>query len=245
MFDIYKKIKEGHPTGVDELDDFLIKIKNKEIPLKAPFPLKLNAKTNDRINNKLDKLDDLDNYDDSDLDLFFDFNSISYESAARAVATKLGMWAIVDLDWTSRLSEWIDGRKCLEVMSGVGWLSKALSVSNVDITATDDLSWMDDAHKRATLVHDILQHDALEAVEKFIDSEIFIISWPPYTCDKILEVCEKWGSERPIVYIGEYAGGCNAPDAFFKNFTEDNSISIDIPRYQGLHDRLRIGYWKK
>jgi hypothetical protein len=220
MFNAFKHIREGNPTGILELDDFLLKIKNKEIPLKAPFPLK--------------------SYDHD-----FDFDKVMYESAARGVATKLGMWAVVDLDWTSNLSKWIGDRKCLEVMSGVGWLSKALSIAKVDITATDDLSWMEDAHKNSSLVHEILEYDAIDAVNKFLDAEILIISWPPYTCNKILEVCEQWGSDRPIVYIGENAGGCNAPDKFFNNFIEDDSVSIEIPRYYGLHDKLMVGYWKK
>ena len=247
MFDIYKKIREGHSTGVEELDDFLLKIKNKEIPLKAPFPLKLSDQKNYNINLKVDgleNLENLDDVDDPDIDLFFNFNSISYESAAREVATRLGMWAIVDLDWTSKLSEWIGNRKCLEIMSGVGWLSKALDIHGVNITTTDDLSWMSDAHKKASLVHEILEYDALKAVEKFSDSEVLIVSWPPYTCDKILEVCKKWGTDKPIVYIGEDSGGCNAPDEFFKHFKKDDSVNISIPKYFGLHDRLTIGYWK-
>ena len=74
---------------------------------------------------------------------------------------------------------------------------------------------------------------------------ILVVSWPPYESNTIVEVCEEWGLERPIVYIGEDQGGCNAPDAFFDKFDKDEEAPhMPLLAWPGIHDYVAIGYWK-
>lgn len=66
---------------------------------------------------------------------------------ARLECINYGMWTIVDKNWTKILADWIEGRKCLEIMAGAGWLSYALSGFGTKCTATDDFSW-DEKHDK-------------------------------------------------------------------------------------------------
>lgn len=161
---------------------------------------------------------------------------------ARSECTKLGMWAIVDLDWTKRLAAWIDGLKVLEVMAGKGWLAKALSLHGVDIVATDNMGWTN-MHADPTYLYPVEKLGARAAVTKYQDANILLVSWPPYGDIEVMKVCKAWGTNRPIIYIGEGEGGCNAPDGFFRRFREEE-IDIPLPQWDGIHDYVRIGYYR-
>jgi hypothetical protein len=179
------------------------------------------------------------------------FNCISVADSldalsARTICTKMGMWAIVDLRWTKQLANWIGNRKCLEVMSGVGWLAKALCMHGINIIATDSYSWEKKQHKEAKRVYPVERIDAIESVKKFQDRDILIVSWPPYTDETICKVCDEWGNDKFVIYIGEGEGGCCAPGTFWQNFRKiESHPSIEIPRWWGIHDHLTIGRWER
>jgi len=163
---------------------------------------------------------------------------------ARDVCTSRGMWAIIDQQWTKQLARWIKQRRCLEIMAGAGWLARALHEQGVQIRATDDYSWDHGPHTQMQRVFGVERCDAVAAVEQAHDADVLIVSWPPYEDDTITRVCAAWGPLRPIVYVGEGEGGCNAPDSFWAGFEEDPvSPTIPLPTWPGLHDRVTIGYW--
>ena len=159
----------------------------------------------------------------------------------RRELTKIGMWAIVDKSWTKHLADdEIKGRKCLEVMAGNGYLSKALSEHGVDIIATDDKSWDGMNHD----VFDVEKLSGVESIEKYGDNcDILIVSWPPYEDPEINEICRKWGKDKRIIFIGEGCGGCTADDTFFDNFEYEDS-SVDLPSYWGINDYIFVGYYE-
>lgn len=163
--------------------------------------------------------------------------------SSRRIATKAGMWAIVTLDWTRELADWIGNRHVLEVMAGKGWLAKALSQHGTNLVATDSMEW-ENMHSDQRYVFPVQKMGAREAVEFYREANLLLISWPPYDEHEIIKVCEAWGTARPIVYIGEGSGGCNAPDEFFAHFRKE-PCEITIPQWPGIHDYLQIGYWKK
>jgi len=128
-----------------------------------------------------------------------DFNS-SFESSMQHFTFKeqlnsLGMWCIVDLTWTKELAEYIGQRKILEVMAGTGWLAKALSHHGCNIQATDNNDWGITHPILGNSIHGIDILDATDAVNT-IDADILLISWPPYECGKILDVCKAWGNKK-------------------------------------------------
>jgi hypothetical protein len=164
--------------------------------------------------------------------------------SVRGECNKRGMWAIVDLKWTKNLANWIGDRKCLEVMAGAGWLSKALSHHGIDVIATDDYSW-DKQHSEMEIVYPVEKMSGVEAVKKYVDRDILIVSWPPYESTEICDICNEWGKNKPIVYIGEGIEGCNAPNCFWAKFNETDDPTIMIPRWWGIHDELKIGKWNR
>lgn len=159
----------------------------------------------------------------------------------RGEVTDYGMWALVDLQWTKKLANWIDKRIVLEVMAGRGWLAKALHHHGVNVIATDNYDW-EEKHEKGKMVFDIERLDALDAVKQYPNADILIVSWPPYEHSHINKVCAEWGKTRPIVYIGEGYGGCTADNEFHKRFEETQTMSI--PQWDGIHDHIEIGYYK-
>jgi len=171
-------------------------------------------------------------------------DQIMFSFEAREECTKRGMWAIIDKKWTKKLAQWIDNRKCLEVMSGTGWLSYALNHYGIDIIATDNGAWKK-AYSDARSMFPVQNIEATEAVKKYKDREILIVSWPPYNDKTICKVCKIWGKSKPIVYIGEERWGCCAPEIFWDHFRKiDDQPQIEIPQWRGMHDYLAIGYWE-
>jgi len=163
---------------------------------------------------------------------------------ARRECIAKGMWAIVDLHWTKFLADWIGSRKVLEVMAGAGWLAKALTIHGCDIVATDSGVWEASWHKEAKLIFPIEKLDGIQAVEKYHDRDILLISWSPYNDQEICRICERW--TKTIIYIGELEDGCCAPHEFFANFRieEDaNTLHIPFPSWPCIHDTICIGYY--
>jgi hypothetical protein len=203
--------------------DFLSYVRNKEIPPEPPDGTSIRGY-------------------DYRFEKGFPDNIISYWNA-REECVKLGMWAIVDDIWTKVLADWIGNRIVLEIMSGPGWLAKALTKHGVRIISTDNFSWEFTGKSVYSLV---LDYDAVKAVKKYFKSDILLCSWPPYENDTIVRACDVWGPDKPIIYIGEGEGGCCAPDAFFTNFREiEPRIDIPLKSWYGIHDTVMIGNWTR
>jgi len=107
--------------------------------------------------------------------------------------------------------------------------------------ATDNSDW-DERHAQAPRVFDVQKMEALEAV-KAHEADVLIISWPPLDDDRIVDVVKIWGTEKPIIYIGEGAGGCNAPMEFFEHFKQEQDIPI--PSWWFIYDSCIVGHWRE
>lgn len=160
-----------------------------------------------------------------------------------------GMYAFVSWKWVKPFAKWINGRKCLEVLSGRGWLSYALRQLNVDIIATDDMSWSERGNFHGAPITDIERLDAIKAIKTYgKDVDIVIMSWPPYQEDiayQILKTLHEVNPNAILIYIGERYGGCTADDEFFENaeFVEDDEfreVSEEFEQWDGIHDELYI-----
>jgi len=164
----------------------------------------------------------------------------------REECIKRDMWAMVDLAWTKKLADWINGRPVLEVMAGRGWLAKALSFHGVPIHATDDFSWDKTSGYGFDPVYPVLNCEAREAIKNSEMYKVLIMSWPPYDNPIAYEVIKRWGANRPIVYIGEGEGGCNATDEFFEHFQEsDEELDFPMPQWHGLYDSVCVGNYEE
>lgn len=137
-------------------------------------------------------------------------------------------------DFVDDLAASMSGQRVLEIFGGNGLLASLLSARGVDIVSTS-LFTSHDGHESG-FAHPVIEMEAVEAVQTYGDeADILLMSWPTVTEATTKAVLE-WGSERPVVFIGEITrpdlgrtglGGC-ATDAFFK-VTE---LEYDIASYQ-------------
>jgi hypothetical protein len=196
----------------------------------SPIPDKMPVAT-DRLGDPLD----------------FDFISPRMK---REVYLDHGMFAFVCWDWVNPFVEWIGDRKVLEIMSGAGWLSKALREKGVNVIATDNLSWW--KYHEWTQVTKIEKINAIQAINRYgKDVEILIVSWPDMTPQayRALRQIRRVNPKCLVVYIGEY-DGCTADDNFFDHFYEIeddllfNKAAKKFKAWPGLRDYLRLGQYK-
>lgn len=163
----------------------------------------------------------------------------------RQQCIKMGLWTVIDQQWTRELSRWIGNRRVLEIMSGMGHLAKALTDHGVRIIATDDKSWDEKLSKNTKVWFDVEPMDCCRAIKKYGDaSDILLVCWPPFESDAIVKACHLWGGEKPIIYIGEGESGLNAPDEFFAGFEEIGIGGINMMSWESIHDRVVVGYWR-
>jgi len=163
-------------------------------------------------------------------------------------AISLGMYAMVTWQWINPLAKWIGTRKCLEVMSGRGWLSLALRHKGVTIHATDNFSWFEKRDWRNPVLPDIEHLDAVASIKKYGSGiDILIMSWPPYAKNDAYQAIKTLHEVNPsavVVFIGEDFGGCTADDEFFEHFAEISDPSFERIPFQAwycVHDRLFLG----
>lgn len=120
----------------------------------------------------------------------------------------------------SDLAVYLRGKRVLEIFAGNGYLAAWLSREGVDLTATSYAS-SHDGHELG-YYYPVIDCGAVDAVEKFSEGcDVLLLSWPTVT-DAALQAVTKWGTGRPIVFIGEvtdhlqgHLGGC-ATDEFFE-----------------------------
>lgn len=155
-------------------------------------------------------------------------------------------FAVVDKRWTGELAKWINGRKCLEVMSGKGVLAKALRDHGVNLIATDNYSWLHfDFNDLWTNVEKI---DAIEAIRKYAANvDIVIMSWAYMddTAYRVLLEMRKVNPNAMMIFIGEDMYGCTADEDFFNNIelVEDevfDKINDVYYTWDGIHDELML-----
>lgn len=161
-----------------------------------------------------------------------------------------GMYAFVSKEWTEPFAKWIGKRKVLEVMSGAGWLAKALSEQGVDVMATDNYSWIN--KNNWDVIHPVGRAKAVRAIREMgADMDILLISWP-YMDNQAYYAIKNWDALNPgklIVYIGEFGEGCTANKLFFDHveIIESKKFSKAVENYKswwGIHDSVYLLKYK-
>jgi len=198
-------------------DDFLIEVQNYRIPPEAPSGCTPGGHS-------------------------YNFDNFSELLNVRSKCTNLGMWALITERLTIQLANYINGRKVLEIMSGVGWLAKALADQDVDIHATDDYSW---GYRDKRFLYPVHKFDCIKAIEADPHAELLLVSWPHMNCQALISAMKLWGPDRPVIYIGEGYPGCCAPKEFFDIFLIDKTVNISMDTWPGIHDYVNVGIINK
>ena len=180
-----------------------------------------------------------------------DLSGLEKETRLRHEYQEIGMYGFVSWKWVNPLSEWIKSKRCLEVMSGRGWLSFALQKRGVKIKATDNFSWSEGRkhvnwEAPLTTVEKI---DAIEAVKihgKSVD--VLFMSWPymDNLAYQVIKTLYEINKKAVVIYIGERRGGCTADEEFFNHFDLINDSEFDkaASNYQswfGIRDNIFLG----
>ncbi|NFH01590.1 hypothetical protein FC831_15205 [Clostridium botulinum] len=174
---------------------------------------------------------------------------LSYYEYRRKIISQQG-FTILTQEWINEFAKWIDNRKCLEIMSGCGSLSKVLKDRDVDIIATDNFTWSSDTYNwnhNKNYWTDIENIDCIEAIEKYKDRDVIIMSWA-YMDDTAYRCLLKMREVNPdmvMIVIGEDWGGCTANDDFFEAIEdisneEIQKIDSKIPRWVGTNDHMML-----
>lgn len=182
-------------------------------------------------------------------DLISNFNMMLISSLnpeiIREEIINLSSYCLVSKDWIRVLSSLLKGKRCLEIMSGLGMLSKALQDEKIEIIATDSKEWEFDDDLYWTEVKTM---DAISAIEVYgRDMDFIICSWIPYPSDigrKVLLKMREVNPKLKMVYIGEF-GGCCADESFFAlcEVEEDNHIykaNQIFKNWAGIHDHIYL-----
>lgn len=176
----------------------------------------------------------------------------SKEFALREAYIETGMFGFVSWKWVNPFVEWLNGRKCLELMAGRGWLSYALSLKDINIIATDNFSWHKYHTKWNDTLVDIEKIDALKAVEKYGSQvDVVIISWP-YKGNETFNSLKKLNLLNPdalFVFIGEPNPYVCADEEFLNNFELINDdqfkvVQRNFQSWEGFKDQIYLGKYK-
>lgn len=136
--------------------------------------------------------------------------------------------------FVTSLAERLRGLAVLEIFAGNGLLASQLAAQGVAVTATSLFSGHD-GHGMG-MRHPVIEMDAVQAVRELgTEADALLMSWPT-TTEATTRAVMEWGSERPVVFIGEISrqdigpgglGGC-ATDTFF----EATEIVEALPDYE-------------
>lgn len=163
----------------------------------------------------------------------------------RRLVTDQWMWAIVHRQWVWQLADWLGARKVLEVMAGRGWLAKALSDEGIQVTASDSKAYYNKIPQPLPDLFPVQRATAKRSLEILGDwADVLLCSWPPYDSADLEDAVKLWRG-RPMVYIGEQEGGCNATDGFFNLFVSDEFDDQPVNSFSswpGINDRVMTGH---
>ena len=131
-------------------------------------------------------------------------------------------------EFIEELANFLRNKRVLEIFAGNGYLAAWLNRSGVPVRATTRFSGHD-GHSYG-LYAPVEALGALEAVERYgLQSDVLLVCWPTVT-PVVLSAARRWGTEKPIVFIGEVAdaenqllGGC-ATDEFFKAVVREHEF---------------------
>lgn len=120
----------------------------------------------------------------------------------------------------NELSDYLKGKRVLEVFSGNGYMASLLKENGIAVKATS-LPSSHDCHSMGFFT-DVQNIEAVEAVRQYGgDFDVLLMCWPT-TTPRAFMAATVWGTQKPIVFIGEISnakekiyGGC-ATDEFFE-----------------------------
>lgn len=153
----------------------------------------------------------------------------------------------IGISWHIPTDELINAIKeyspVVSVASGFAYTESLAIKEGADVIATDVCPNKDNHWCRDGIFYiPVEEIRADDAVKKYSNRNVFM-AWPPYDTSMAFDVASEMEKERILIYVGENQGGCTGNDDFFQYLEthfEELDISVDIPRWGGIYDGVRI-----
>ncbi len=162
-----------------------------------------------------------------------------YEFEHRELYTKQSFTPLT-VEFVKDLVGWLGGRSVLEVAGGVGHLSYWLRKGGIEITCTDNKTWVPFMTYRPS----VEELGAVEAVKKYSNVDVVLLSWPLYDEPLAHDVWQAMKPGQILLYIGEGWGGCTGDDKFHEVIGTEmeisESLNINKLTFSGLHDWVSL-----
>ena len=160
-------------------------------------------------------------------------------------------WSVPSEKPLEKLKTFIGNNTVLDVGSGYGLWARLLQNEGINVIATtliptEDKGHMPRENRSFTNVEDISH---LEAIEKYPEANVLMMSWPPYEDPMAYEALKNFKGNK-LIYVGEGGQGCTGCNDFhslldqkWKMVGEDSIDkndfqTIDIPQWSGIHDSI-------
>jgi hypothetical protein len=133
----------------------------------------------------------------------------------------------------------------IEIGAGTGYWASLLIEMGVDVVAYDTnppATHSNHFHAKGTTWTEVLE-GSHEKVLEHPDRTLFLC-WPPYDDDMALDCLRPYTGDV-VLYIGEGEWGCTANAAFHTLLADgfEETATIWLPQYDGIHDRLEV--WRR
>lgn len=168
------------------------------------------------------------------MDLFFQTQRLKESCMA------LGHYVLLTPRLIKGLSRFLQGKRCLEIMSGTGMLAHHLNKNGIDVIPTDDKSWqLDTKCPHHFPVHEL---SAIDAIKKFRHhTDVLLLCWP-YMDNNAYQAIKEWGTKKPILVCLEM-GGCCADKDFQSAFVGE-VVDVGHQQMAYVHDHFYWGHYK-
>lgn len=160
-------------------------------------------------------------------------------------------YVYVTQEQATLMAKLLQGKRCLEVAAGTGWLSHLLLDKGVDVLASD---MGGDSFAGYEMQHVWQRHhegDSLSLLPGEFDA--VILTWPAYDAPFGHQVLQAMRAGQVLFFEGEGKGGCTADDAFFETLEDaqqwrkkqawTQQLNEHHLHFSGLHDRWSV--WQK
>lgn len=170
---------------------------------------------------------------DTYMDLFFQTQQL------KDAYMKMGHYVLITPQLIEGVTAILQGKRCLEVMSGSGMLAHHLNKNGANVIPTDDKSWkLDERCGHGFQVHKL---SAVDAIKKFgHQSDVLLMCWP-YMDNSAYQAIKEWGTEKPILVCAEI-GGCCADEDFHDAFVGE-VVAVGHQPMAYVHDHFYWGHY--
>lgn len=157
------------------------------------------------------------------------------------------MYNYANVEFVTALNDYIGKRSVLELMAGQGYITAGLRALNSErlTIATDNQSWLDQPGEHIDPVTEVLNEDAITALENHASNvDVILMSWAPDTDDidwRVLSWIREHAPMVEFIIIGEKNGATNS-ERFWREteLTPLNELNKSLKSFDLIDEKVYI-----